>query len=129
MFKRISIITGLIACLALASLTPAYASDRNAAIAGVVIGAVVGGAIVANSRYEREPVYVESRPRVYYEPERVYYEPERVYYERQPAYRPYTVVISPRYDRGYRDHHNHRDRRHHRGNRHHNRDNRRHDRW
>lgn len=119
MFKRISIITGLIACLALASLTPAHASDRNAAIAGAVIGAVVGGAIVANSRYEREPVYVESRPRVYYEP-------ERVYYERQPIYRPYTVVISPRYGRGYRDHHHYRDRRHHHRD---HRSHRRHDRW
>ena len=94
MIARIPLLAVCVASLALAGEAAARGSDRNAVIAGAVVGAVVGGAIVAGSRYDRAPVYVEidaPPPRVYYESYPRYYHPPPVHY------RPYTVVVEPRY--------------------------------
>ncbi|MDP3977070.1 MAG: hypothetical protein Q8P85_03610 [Pseudomonas sp.] len=94
MIARIPLLAVFVASLALAGEAAARGSDRNAVIAGAVVGAVVGGAIVAGSRYDRAPVHVEigaPPPRVYYESYPRYYHPPPVHY------RPYTVVVEPRY--------------------------------
>lgn len=90
--KRIPLLIALLACLALAGQATAHASERNAAIAGAVVGAV----IVANSRYAPAPVYVEVAPPP---PRVVYYEPQPVYYQ------PYPVVIAPYHGHGHKHHH------------------------
>ncbi|MGH8353416.1 MAG: hypothetical protein ACRERY_07765 [Pseudomonas sp.] len=104
MIGRLPLLAVLVASLALAGQTPAYGSHRDAAIAGAVVGAVIGGAIIANSR-GRVPVHVEigvPPPVVYYEPYPVYYEPYPVYYA------PYPVVIEPRYKHRHHHHKHHR---------------------
>jgi hypothetical protein len=98
------------ASLALLGHTSAYASHNHAVIAGAVVGAVVGGSIVANSRYGYPPVHVEigaPPPRV------VYYEPYPVYYQPHPYYRPYPVIVGPHYK--FRHHHHKHHYRWHRG--------------
>lgn len=83
MLSRIPLITGLLACLALVGQAPAQASNRDAAIAGVIAGAVIGGVIVSQSR----PVQAYSPPPpAYYPPPPAYYPPQQVYYERRPVY-------------------------------------------
>lgn len=81
MLVRIPLISGLMASLALFAQAPAQASDRDAAIAGVVLGAIVGGVIVSQSR----PTQVYAPPPAHYPPP-AYYPPHQVYYERQPVY-------------------------------------------
>ena len=58
---------------------------------GAVLGAVVGGAVVANSQprpvYVQQPVYVQPPPVYYYQaPPPVYYQPPPVYLQPQPVY-------------------------------------------
>lgn len=94
MTGRIPLLIVLFASLTLAGEATARGSGRDAAIAGAVVGALIGGAIVANSRYDRVPVYVEygvPPPRYYYEPYPGYYRPPTVYYQH------YPVVVEPRY--------------------------------
>lgn len=92
MLKRIHLITGLLLSLAMAGMAPVQASDRNAVIAGAVIGAVVGGVIIANSgnrgNHHSRDDYGHSRDYGHRAPP-----PRVVYYERQPTY----YVQAPRY--------------------------------
>ncbi|MBS7726104.1 hypothetical protein I0E51_19900 [Pseudomonas lalucatii] len=95
----------------------ARGSGRDAALAGAVVGAVIGGVIVANSRYERAPVYIEIGPPVPRYRYHYYEEPYPGYYSPPSYYRSYPRVVVPHY--GYRPHqhkHHHRQhyRRHHR---------------
>ncbi|QLC73685.1 hypothetical protein LPB260_23460 [Pseudomonas sp. LPB0260] len=117
MLGRITLLSALIASLMLSGAASADGSRRDAAIAGVLVGAVIGGAIVANSRYEHAPLYVEigpPPPRVIYyqQPHSRYYSPPPVYY------RPYQPVLVPhhfhrphhykhRHHKHYRRHHHH----------------------
>ncbi|WP_439886376.1 hypothetical protein ACSX1C_12415 [Pseudomonas sp. MBLB4123] len=118
MFGRIPLLTLLLASLVFSADASARGSGRDAAIAGAVVGAVIGGVIVANSRYERAPVYVEIGPLPHRY--RYYEEPYPDYYSPRPYYRSYPRVVVPHY--GYRPHqykhqhrqHYHRHHRHHR---------------
>jgi hypothetical protein len=117
MLGRISLFSALIASLMLSGSASADGSRRDAAVAGVLVGAVIGGAIVANSRYEPAPLYVEigpppSRVIYYQQPHPRYYAPPAVYY------RPYQRVLVPhhfhrphhykhRHHKHYRRHHRH----------------------
>lgn len=96
MHSRIPLITGLLVSLALAGQNNAQASGRSdAAIAGVVAGAVIGG-VIASSR--PAPVYqpAPAPPVVVYYPQQpVYYAPPppaQVYYYPAPP-----VVVAPGY--------------------------------
>lgn len=108
MTGRVPLLAVLVASLALAGEASAHGSERNAVIAGALVGAVVGGVIVANSRYDRVPVYVEigaPPPPVYYEPYPRYYQAPPVYYH------PYPVEVRPYYQYGpghkFRQHKHH----------------------
>ncbi|WP_177412154.1 hypothetical protein [Pseudomonas cavernae] len=119
MLGRIFLLSALVASLSLASgEASAHGSNRDAAIAGVLIGAVIGGAIVANSRYAPPPVYIDAGPppppAVYYQPYPEYYQPypqyyrPEVYYRPYPRYyRPYSVIITPHHK--FKHHRHHRD--------------------
>lgn len=115
MHTRISLVTGLLASLALAGAEPVQASDRrDAAIAGAVGGGVIGGVIGANSR-----LYYAPPPQVRY------YPPHPGYYEPPIYYRPHSVVIGPRYypyrPHHYKAHRYHHPHKHWRGHKHHHR--------
>ncbi|MDM8348158.1 hypothetical protein P8H27_04525 [Pseudomonas sp. sp1636] len=94
MIGRIPVLAVLVASLALAGEASARGSERNAVIAGAVVGAMVGGAIAAHRRYERTPLYVEiGAPPAhgYYRPYPRHYQPPALYY------RPYPVEVRPYY--------------------------------
>lgn len=94
MRARNALLTVVVAGLALVGQQTVQASDRNAAIAGLAVGAVVGGAIA--SQHSRS-VQVYAPPPVYYQPQPIYYQPRPVYYRPAPVYsRPY---YGPRYER------------------------------
>ncbi|HBX56284.1 hypothetical protein [Pseudomonas sp. UBA2684] len=98
MHGRIPLLAVLVASLTLAGQAAAHGSHREAAIAGVVVGALIGGVIASNSRY---PVYVEiglPPPVVYYEPYPIYYHPYPVY-QRHPYYQ-----YQPRHHKHHRHH-------------------------
>lgn len=108
MIARIPVLAVLVASLTLAGEATARGAERNAVIAGAAVGAVVGGVIVANGRYNRLPVYVEigtPPPHVYYESYPRYYQPPPVYY------RPYPIEVRPYYQ--YRPNHRFRQHQHH----------------
>lgn len=99
MLSRIPLITSLVASVALLSQVPAQASNRDAALAGAVVGAVIGGVIVSQSRpvqvysppppayYPPQPVaYYPPQPVAYYPAQPVYYPPQPVYYQAAPVY-------------------------------------------
>ncbi|WP_277374019.1 hypothetical protein [Pseudomonas sp. AA-38] len=97
MQARVPLIAAIAASLTLAGLGNAQASNRSdAAIAGVVAGAVIGG-VIASSR--PAPIHRPPPPRVYYYPAQpVHYAP-RAYYAPPPGYYypPTRVVVVPAY--------------------------------
>ncbi|UTW09333.1 hypothetical protein [Pseudomonas benzenivorans] len=119
MLGRFSLVSLLLASLVISSDASARGSRHDAAVAGALVGAVIGGVIVANSRYERAPVYVEIGPPpprvIYYEPYRGYYSPPRAYYHAYPRVVEPGHGYKPRFHKHHhRHHHKHHHRRHHR---------------
>lgn len=108
MRARNALLTVVVAGLALVGQQTVQASDRNAAIAGLAVGAVVGGAIASqHSRsvqvYAPPPAYYPPPQVVYYPPPAAYYPPP-VYYQPQPIYyqpRPVYYRPAPVYSRPY----------------------------
>ncbi len=110
----------IVGVLAASVSTGALAGDRGhhggVALAAGIIGGVILGSIIADSR----PTY--AAPQTYYEPQPVYTQPQQVYYQPQPVrqtyyapapyYRAQPVVYVDRdYYRERREHrHHHRDR-------------------
>lgn len=88
MLRRLPPFAVLCGCLAVAGPAAAH-SNGDAFAVGAVVGAVVGGAIVAGSA--PYPYYAPPPPAYYYPP------PPPVYYEPVPVYRPIVVVPAPRY--------------------------------
>lgn len=84
----------LLGSLALAGQASAHGGDGGPFVLGAVVGAVVGGAVVAS---QRAPVYVEAPP----PPPVAYYPPPQAVYAQpvyaQPVYYQPVVVQAPRY--------------------------------
>ncbi|AUO24122.1 MULTISPECIES: hypothetical protein [Pseudomonas] len=103
MIRKLPKIALLIGALAMAGQASAHGGGWGAPLAlGAVVGAVVGGSIVASQSrpvYVQQPVYVQPQP-VYAAPPPVYYAPPPpVYVQQQVYYRPAPVYYGP--PRGY----------------------------
>ncbi|MCY1287076.1 hypothetical protein D9M68_431240 [compost metagenome] len=103
MLSRLPHLVLLCGSLTLAGGVAAHGSNSDAVLIGAVVGAVIGGAVVASSP---PPVYVQPAPVGYYPPPPAYYYPPPaayypppVYYQPYPVYRQVIVVPGPRYYR------------------------------